>query len=388
MLGTGFTSFYAPIYFVTVMHISATLVGLGFAANAVAGTVARIIGGSLSDSPRFGRRTTLAISTMVLCVGSMIMGLVLNFEWFVAGNTLLGFGTGLYWPAGDATIADITTETNRRDAFAINRFADYCGLGLGIILAGLIVQHTGGYRLLFVAGAASYFILTAVISFGMAEPKHADHSVSLLKSWAEALRNPLLQLYAAANVLMTAYITLVTSSLPLYLADRVRVTPGQALTPWLLSSLFAIHVMILALSQIPITRLMNRLTPATSLIVSCAVWFIGFVLICVCGLIPSFQFAAAATALVLVSIATAAYAPPASALIVDLAPPESLAIYFSINSLCWAMGGIVGPPLVLAAMDHFPRHTPFIWLVIAASTLFPAIVFQMFFKRPAKQAPA
>jgi MFS family permease len=337
---------------------------------------ARVIGGSMSDSPRFGRRNTLALSSIVLGVGSVIMGLVQDFTWFVAGNTLLGFGVGLYWPAGEAMIADITTEKNRRDAFALNRFADYGGLGIGVVLAGLIVQISGAFRLLFFIDAASYFILTAVIYFGISETKHSGHAVSLLKSWGEALRNPSLQLYASANILMTAYICQISSSMPLYFTDQVKVAPGQTLTPWLLSMLFAIHVVVVALSQMPIAKAMNNMSPSKSLVVSCVIWFIGFALVGLCGFFHSYQFLTAAAALVVMSIATVAYGPPSSALIADLAPPESLAIYFSINSLCWAVGGMIGPPLVLAAMDHFPKHTPYIWIVVAATTLLPAAIFQ------------
>jgi MFS family permease len=389
MIGIGFTTFYAPVHFVNTMHIPATLVGLGFAANSLAGTGARIAGGSLSDSARFGRRLTLLASATVLGTGSIMMGLLQNFWWFVASNTLLGFGAGLYWPAVDAMIADITTQTNRRDAFAVSRFADYCGLAVGILLAGLIIQHTGAFQLLFFAGAASYFLLAAVIIFAVRESRHAGESPSLFKSWAQALRDPLLQLYVIANVLMTAYVTQITSSLPLYLSDRIKVAPGQSLTPWLLSSLFAVHIILLAVCQIPVTRAMNRFSAARSLMLSCAIWFVGFLAISVCGLISSFQLYVAVAALVLMSIATAAYAPPASALIADFAPQESLAIYFSINSLCWAIGGMAGPPLVLTAMDHFQAHTPFIWLVMAASTLIPAAVFQALSKKAkGKPAPA
>jgi MFS family permease len=377
MIGTGFTTFYAPVYFVKYGHIPATFVALAFTANALAGTCARIVGGSMSDSQRFGRRSTLLTSSLVLGLASVVMGLFQSFPCFVAGNTLLGFGAGLYWPASDAMIADLTTESNRRDAYAVNRFADYCGLAAGIILAGLIIQFTGTFRLFFFVGAASYFLLTAVVWLGIKETRHAQQAVSLLRAWAEALKNPLLQLYAAANVLMTAYVVQVTSTLPLYLSDQVRIAPGKALPPWLLSTLIAAHVVILALCQIPVTRMMNRFTPPRSLIISCGIWFSGFLLIFACGLIPGFQIEVAIVALILMSIATAAYAPPASALIVDLAPAESLAIYFSISSLCWAIGGMIGPPLVLAAMDRFHGFTPYIWLVVAATTLFPAMAFHV-----------
>lgn len=375
MIGSGFTAFYAPIFFVNVVHISATLVGVGLAANSVAGAIARVLGGSLSDLPKCGRRMTLLISSVILAIGSLIMGLVHDFEWFFIGNTLIGFGIGFYWPGAEAMIADLTTDSNRRDAYAINRFADYGGLGIGVIIAGLIVQSTGAYRLLFFVDAASYAILAAVICFGIQESQHAKLSAPLLQSWGKALRDPLLQLYAIANILMTAYIIQISSSLPLYLTDKIKLAEGKSMNPIWLSGLFAVHVLVVALSQIPIAKAMNRFSPAKSLVISCGVWFLGFLLVGLAGMVLEFQFALATLALIVMSLATVAYGPPSSALIVELAPKESRAIYFSINSLCWAMGGLVGPPLVFAAMDQFPQKTAYIWIVVAFTTVFPALVF-------------
>ncbi len=376
MIGSGFTAFYAPVFFVNTVHITPTFVGFGIAANSVAGIIARIIGGTMADSPKFGRVLTLVMSSIILAVGSVVMGMCTDFIGFFIANTLLGFGIGLYWPGAEAMIADITTANNRRNAFAVNRFADYGGLGIGVVLAGLIVQNTGAFRILFFVDAVSYVILTAVIFFGIKETQHQGQSAPLLKSWSAALKNPLLQLYVTANILMTAYITQISSSLPLYLTDSIQLEHGKELSPILLSALFAGHVIIAAASQLPVAKAMNHFTPAKALIISCGLWLLGFVVLCVAGLVSSYQFLLAAIALVLMSIATVAYGPPSSALIVDLAPPESRAIYFSINSLCWAMGGLIGPPAVLAAMEHFPKHTPYIWLVIAATTLMPALVFR------------
>ncbi len=381
MIGSGFTSFYAPVFFVEVVHISATLVGIGLAANSIAGTLARVLGGTMSDSPNFGRRITLVIATIVLLIGSVVMGLVQDFNMFLIGNTLLGIGIGFYWPSSEAMISDLTNDHNRRDAFALNRFADYFGLGIGVVLAGLFIQATGAYRTLFFIDGFSYGVLTLVILFAIKESSHHEASPSLMKSWGEALRNPLLQIYVGANFLMTSYIIQISSSLPLYLTEKASIIPGQKLNPFNLSMLFAVHVAIVAASQIPLSRLMNKLSAANSMIISCIIWFVGFILLAICGLVGYGQFLIAIAALAVMSLASVAYGPASSALVVELAPPESRAIYLSVNSLCWAMGGMLAPPAVLAAMDYFPQHTPYIWLVVALSTFIPAAAFGLLAKK-------
>ena len=351
--------------------------GIGLAANAVAGFMARIVGGTISDSPRVGRRNTLVLASAILGVGSIVMGVVQDFSWFITGNIILGLGVGLYWPAAEAMIADITTVANRRKAFAINRVADSAGLGIGVVVAGLFIQMSGAYRTLFFIDAASYFVLTAVIFLAISETKHVGtHSSSLWKSWLAAIKNPLLQLYVVANILMTSYITQISSSLPLYFSDSVRTGTGQAsLSPWLLSSLFTIHVFVVAISQMPMMKALSRFSAANSLIISCLLWLVGFVFIAACGFMTQHQFLSAALGLIIMSIAVGAYQPPSAAIVAELSPPDALAIYYSINSSCWAIGGMIGPPLVLGAMDKFPQHTPYIWVVMSLSTLIPATAF-------------
>lgn len=70
---------------------------------------------------------------------------------------------GLYWPATKAVVADITSPSNRREAFAITGLADNLGLGVGIALAGMLVTTTGNYRLLFVIDAICFIVFFAVV---------------------------------------------------------------------------------------------------------------------------------------------------------------------------------------------------------------------------------
>ncbi len=53
-VGTGFTLFYAPIFFVNQIGLSATTVGIALGSNSISGVVGRILGGSLADSPFWG----------------------------------------------------------------------------------------------------------------------------------------------------------------------------------------------------------------------------------------------------------------------------------------------------------------------------------------------
>ncbi|MGD1908905.1 MAG: MFS transporter, partial [Leptolyngbyaceae cyanobacterium] len=139
-VGIGFVLFYAPIFFVNQVGFSATQVGLGLGFEALAGLIGRFLGGSMADSPRWGRRRTLLLSALISALADGIFLLTYHFPTFVLANMLMGLGVGLYWPATEAVVADVTPKQDRSEAFALTRMADNVGLGVGVILGGILIS--------------------------------------------------------------------------------------------------------------------------------------------------------------------------------------------------------------------------------------------------------
>ena len=122
-VGTGFTLFYATIFFVNRVGLSAAAVGLALGLGAAVGMAGRIVGGTLADSPDWGRRKILILSSIISAFGSLILSITVNLPFFTAGSVIMGLGIGLYWPAMEASIADLAGENNRNEAYALNRLA-------------------------------------------------------------------------------------------------------------------------------------------------------------------------------------------------------------------------------------------------------------------------
>ena len=136
-VGTGFTLFYAPIFFVNEVGLSATSVRVALGSASISGIVGRIVGGSLADSRDWGRRRTLLLATAISAVGSLVLAATNNFTILVIGSLISGLGIGFYWPAAEAVVAEASQSSNRRQTFAIVNLADNLGLAIGIALAGL-----------------------------------------------------------------------------------------------------------------------------------------------------------------------------------------------------------------------------------------------------------
>ncbi|MBF2080521.1 MAG: MFS transporter [Synechococcales cyanobacterium T60_A2020_003] len=370
-IGNGFVLFYAPIFFVNQVGLPATLVGIGIGSGSIAGIFGRILGGSLSDSPRWGRRFTLLLSAVISAIADVALAISSDFSLFLIGNWLMGLGIGLYWPATESVVADLTLPEQRNEAFALVRLADSIGLSSGVILGGLLISLTGMYRLLFVLDGLSYVIFLGIIYVAIAETlqKSDGSPASFFGGWGPALRDRTLLIYVVVNMLFTSYLAQIQSTMPVYFTQTVTYREQTGFPEAILSLLFTWHVVLTAMCQLPVARFLNRFRPVQALIASALFWGIGFSLIWVTGTAVNAALLWALLALAVMAIATVAYTPVASALVVDLAPNDQRGVYLSINSLCWAVGYMLGPSLGGWALDQAPWVVDSFWIGSALSVL-------------------
>lgn len=370
-VGTGFTLFYAPIFFVNQVGFSATAVGFALGSASISGIFGRILGGSLSDSPKWGRRRTLLLSAAVAAIASLVLASTVTFPILILGNLLVGLGQGLYWPATEAVVADLTTSENRREAYALTRLADNLGLGTGIVFGGALVGVTGAYRALFLIDATSFMVFFVVIYLAIKDyqPQATASNLSLQGSWGKALGDRRLLVYVLVNIIFTTYTSQLHSTLPLYLRNFVSSGSTQGFTESTLSALFAWHMAIAILFQLPIARVLKRFTHPHALIVSALIWAVGFSCVWFTGITPVNQLFWAVIALGIFGLAIVSYTPSAAALVTELAPESQRGVYFSMSSLCWAAGYFIGPPLGGWALDQSRVVVYSYWLGLAASVL-------------------
>ncbi|QYO61955.1 MFS transporter [Leptolyngbya sp. 7M] len=377
-VGTGFVMFYAAVFFVNQVGLSPSAVGFGIGSESISGVVGRVVGGTLADSPRWGRRKILLISAAISALADVVLTFSHDFPTFLLGNLLMGLGVGLYWPATEAVVADLTNLQNRSEAFALNRLADSLGLGLGVVFGGWLIAATGAYRAMFVIDGISFTIFLAVIYKAIPETLN-PHQVTLpaLKGWAIALRDRPLLIFIPANILFTTYLALINTALPLYLTQFVSATPAQTFNPAMLSLLFAWYIGLCVLCQLPVIRSLQRFSYPHALMLSALSWALGFALIWNTGRVTNGHPLWAGLALAVMAIATVAYTPSASSLIIHLAPESLRGVYLSINSLCWAAGYFVGPTIGGWAMGEPRAVADGFWIAALSSVAGVLLILQI-----------
>ncbi len=371
--GTGFTLFYAPIYFVSQVGLSATAVGIGLGSGSISGIFGRILGGSFSDSPKWGRRRTLLLSAIISAVACFMLAAANDFRSLVVANLLMGFGVGLYWPATESMVADLADGEQRQEAFALTRLADNLGLQVGIILGGFLIALTGNYRSLFVIDGISFAIFFAVVWGAVSETYKPSISVETGKKgkkngWMVALSDRTLLIYAVVNTMFTLYIAQIQTTMPLYFSNFVSVdASGKGFSTVTITILFAFSTFLTVALQMPIARALRRFSCPRALMISALLWGIGFIAIGLTGMVATGNLFLAVVGLFFLSVATVAYTPFASGLVVELAPESLRGVYLSINSQCWAIGYLIGPPLGGWALDRGQFAANNFWLGLALS---------------------
>ena len=376
-IGTGFTLFYAPIFFVNEVGISATLVGLAVGSGSVSGVLGRFLGGQWVDSPGFGRRKTLLLATWVSAVADVALFFTHNYPTLVLGNLLMGLGIGLYWPATEAAVIDLTTAEERNEAFAVTRLADSLGLSLGVVLGGALIASELPYRLLFVADGVSFVIFWLIIFFAVAETyDFTARAATKVNGWLTALKDRRLLIYLVVNLMFTIYLSQVQSTLPLYFKNFITTASGErGFSEKTISGLFSWHIAFAALMQLPVAKLLNRMSQIRALTISMLLWGISFSLVWLTGIISN-PFPIAIATLGIMSLGMISYTPAASALIADLAPESLRGVYLSFSSQCWAIGYAVGPAMGGYALDRSEEFVSNYWLVYIASILLGIFILQ------------
>ena len=352
--------------------------GVALGSGSVSGVAGRFFGGQWTDSPRWGRRKTLLTASAVSVLADVVLALTTNLPTLILGNLLMGFGIGIYWPATEAAIIDLTTPEQRNEAFAVTRLADSLGLSLGVVLGGALIANSGNYRALFVIDGISFIVFFAVIYFAIAETFQFQSQPEVKKQngWSLALRDRALMVYVAVNILFTIYLSQVQSTMPLYLKNFVQLgDTGTGFSDKVISGLFTWHIVFAAICQLPTAWILNRFSRITGLTFSLCLWGIAFILVWVTGNVSDSTLNWAILTLGIMSLGMVTYTPIASGLVADLAPESLRGVYFSINSQCWAIGYFIGPPLGGWALDH-PQFTSYFWFGCAGSVIVGMAILQ------------
>jgi MFS family permease len=370
-LGTGLVLPFGVIYLHEVRHFPVETAGMLLAVPAVVGMAVVGPAGSLID--RLGARRIILAGMTAQMVGNVLLAFA-GTVWMAAlAFALLGAAGGVFWPGFNAMIGAVVPSAIRQRYYGVNFTLVNLGIGIGGLLAGLVVDvhRPGTFLAVYLGNAASFLAPLAVLlgplrhvtgkveappgeDDGPAGP--AGQSVSYLTLLRDGALRPVLLLtflsafvgYAQMEAGFTAFARLVG-----------RVSPGT------IGLAFAVNTAVIVLLQLFVLQRIEGRRRTRVILVLCAIWAVSWSCLGLAGLVPG---TFAATALVVAcagifGLGETFLQPTIPAITNDLSPDHLRGRYNAIMAAAFQGAAIAGPA-VAGVMIGAGWHGGFIGLLL------------------------
>ncbi|MFH0917310.1 MAG: MFS transporter [bacterium] len=167
---------YLPVFLQEQAHASVWLIGIVAASYYVGTFVFSAPLGRLSDS--IGRKPVIVAGVGLYSVATVLFVSTTHPGWFILFRLLEGMGAAAVTPAGQALVAELTTENTRSRAYGWLTTAQFGGLVAGPVMAWPLYSLGGGkgiwaFYTIFLFGSALSAITVVVLLVAIREPEDA-----------------------------------------------------------------------------------------------------------------------------------------------------------------------------------------------------------------------
>lgn len=229
-LGFSMVGFALPL-FGLALGMGVAQVGLLYTLRTAATIVVKPLMGWVAD--RTGRKRTLVAAVALRCIVGLLFAFASRpWHLYVLG-LLHGTMTGARDPSASALIAEQGDKRSMASAFAWNTTARELGRSLGYAAAGLLLEATGSYRLIFlIAFGTSCVALVTVIRY-VRESREVHGKPSAQPAGASPARRPRIQYrsllpYASFGLMVAGSAEMMRGLFPIIATQYAHLTEGQA----------------------------------------------------------------------------------------------------------------------------------------------------------------
>jgi MFS family permease len=275
VFGAGLVYPFATVHFHLQIGIALSLVGFGLLVKNVATATATAVGGYLAD--RIGRKpvmvaamagngVTLAGYAFVPTVAKLVPALT-PAGAFVVVSAFAGITNGLYTPASQAYIADLTRGKNRDRAYSLLKVFNNVGFGMGFVVGGLLYEWIE-VAVFIVDGATS--LIVAVVLFSLVPRIHVpQRDVTFTDSvgdWGRAITRRRVVWLALLNIGFAMMYAQMQTTVPIVAKETLGLSASQ------LGTLFILNPLTLVLLQIPVVDAISAWRRSRGLVLSVVFW--------------------------------------------------------------------------------------------------------------------
>jgi MFS family permease len=339
VLGNGIVYPYFTIHFYQTLAIPFSVVGTALLANNLALAAGTLAGGVLAD--RYGRKPVMVGSMAASAVTLSAYALVTTGPALVVAAAAAGFAGGLYTPASQAALADLTESAARDRVFGLLKVVSNGGFGAGFVAGGVLygVANTA----VFVVDGATSGVVAAVLLVAL--PRLRDEATeataglrATLADWRTAVSRPRLLALAGLNVVFAVAYGQMGSTVPAFATGHLGLTSEQ------LGTLYVLNPLVVVLFQLPTVSAVEGWRRTRGLVLSAGCWAASFVAVLAAYWTTTVVGVALVGAfLVLRTMGENLHSPLVTALGSDLADAESRGAGLSVLEVAKRVGFGLGP---------------------------------------------
>lgn len=354
-VGNGLTLPFLLVYLHEVRGLATETAGLVIAWIALGGLLTGPLWGAAVDG--FGPMAVLRLALLIEACGVVFLAFVDDVPSALVAATLIALGVSGAWPSQTALLARLVPADDRQWLFGIWFMLLNLGIGLGGLVAALIVDvdSPGTFSALYLVNALSYLAYVAVLRTlprslarhvtedGPSESGGDDQDVAddpRSRGYRAVLRDrTFLQLLATATVLVVFGYAQLEVGLAVY-ATQVMDLDAR----WL-GVAFALNTVTIVVAQLFVLARLEGRSRSRALAAAALCWAASWGLLALSSPFTATALLVAALALtaMVFALGETLWSPTMPALVNDLAPDRLRGRYNALSSLTWNVGGVLGP---------------------------------------------
>lgn len=357
VFGAGLVYPFATIHFHLEVGLALSVVGAGLLANNVATATGTAVGGYLAD--RYGRRPVMVGSMALSALTLAAYALVTTGAGFVAVATAAGLTTGLYAPASQAMIADLTDPGERERGYGLLKVASNVGFGSGFVVGGVLYEFAS--TAVFVADGLTSAVVAVVLLAALPRVHDGRAAATLSESvgdWGRAISQRRLVALACLNVGFAVMYAQMQATVPVVASETLGLDSAE------IGTLYVLNPLVLVVFQMPVLNVVGDWRRTRGLVASTAFWGVSFLAVVLVDAVPTLLGVSLVGAfLVLRTVGEVLHSPLVTSLASDLGHADERGSRLSLIEIAKRLGMGLGAALGGAFFDYG-----------AAALLWPALI--------------
>ncbi len=357
---------FLAIYFHSSLGISMSSIGIFFGIAAIVRGLTFMMGGELSD--KFGRHPLMVIGQIARSTIFILMAASIYYNQgflLLAGLVLVNsiFGS-FFQPSANAMVADLVDTNRRNEAYAIMRIAGNVGWAVGPAAGGFLAEES--YALLFLLSGIMVAISGTIIAIFLrgVKPRKKIPEKFHPRFILMLVKDRLIFQHIVLMIIMYIIIAQFMAPFSLYAVDYVGIEEKQ------LGILFGVNGIMVALFQLPVTRMLRKYRLTVQIILGAALYIIGYMMI---GLFPAFAWFI--LAFVIFTTGELFVSPPGMSIAANLAPEGREGRYMGFYGLALTLGWSLGPMVGGALLDLTKPDFIIAWAIMAGANIIVLLGF-------------